>query len=71
VNKAKPFCKAGQWELDDGRLSRPVLGEREGETPSRHSTIWRNRSTRLKPSDYKGKDISFFIIGGYQHGKEA
>ena len=30
--------KAGQSEMDDGRLSRPVLGEREGETPSRHST---------------------------------
>jgi hypothetical protein len=33
-----------------------------------HST---KKRVPIKPSDYKGKDISFFIIGGYQHGKEA
>lgn len=28
---------AEQWEPDDGRVSRPVLRERRGETPLRHS----------------------------------
>ena len=31
---------AGLWEPYDGRLSRTVLREREGEVPSRHSPGW-------------------------------
>ena len=34
---ASPHPTAGLWEPDDGRLSRPVLREREGEVPSRYS----------------------------------
>ena len=30
---------AGLWEPYDGRLSRTVLREREGEVPSRHSPV--------------------------------
>src|SRR6185437_13232695 len=32
---------AEQWEPDDARVSRPVLRERGGETPPRHSPVWR------------------------------
>jgi DDE domain len=34
---------AEQWEPDDARVSRPVLRERGGETPPRHSPLSENR----------------------------
>ena len=41
---------AGLWEPYDGRLSRTVLREREGEVPSRHSPPSRRASERLTHS---------------------
>ena len=38
---------AGLWEPYDGRLSRTVLREREGEVPSRHSPGFGARRGRL------------------------
>ena len=38
---------AGLWEPYDGRLSRTVLREREGEVPSRHSPGARQALLRL------------------------
>src|SRR5208337_2944967 len=34
---------AEQWEPDDARVSRPVLRERGGEIPPRHSPLSENR----------------------------
>ena len=42
---------AGLWEPYDGRLSRTVLREREGEVPSRHSP--RPGSASIHPFGYR------------------
>src|SRR5450755_2260535 len=46
MDRAKPYDSiraAEQWEPDDARVSRPVLRERGGEIPPRHSPLSENR----------------------------
>ena len=45
---------AGLWEPYDGRLSRTVLREREGEVPSRHSPRPKRRRVLLRLTSRDG-----------------
>ena len=45
VGGGQPFATHGRTVGYDGRLSRTVLREREGEVPSRHSPAWSARTT--------------------------
>jgi hypothetical protein len=49
---------AGYWEPDEPRGSRPVLRERGGETPPRHSTGARGLSTRIGKADNRRKETA-------------
>jgi hypothetical protein len=45
---------AEQWEPDDARVSRPVLRERGGEIPPRHSPRREDRRSADVPADSLG-----------------